>query len=212
MRSPVQWRRLPGLVTLLPFGSESAWVDGANRAVAKRDYPGLSELVSVSEALSGAGVVHALGGTGLLFGLGFDVEPRDWDILTEAPVEHIKLALRDWPIRLAGPSRFFPSDYLVQIPVGESNIEIIGNFAIAAPGRVFRIPTRIRGRFRGIPLSHPADWILAYRAMEWLPLEDSRPDGQKIAMLERALRRKEHLAGAGTRPVVSANDPTGLGL
>ena len=46
---------------------------------------GLSDLISVSTRLSEAGVVHALDGTGLLYCLGFDVSPRDWDLFTDAP-------------------------------------------------------------------------------------------------------------------------------
>lgn len=175
--------------------------------VGRRDCPGLSELISVSEALTNAGVVHVLGGTGLLFGLGFDVEPQDWDILTEAPVEHIKLALDGWPMRVAGAAEFFPSDYLIQIPLSASRIEIIGNFAIATPERVFRIPVRISGRFRGVPLAHPADWILAYRAMELLPVKNLRGDGSKARMLERVLAKKKKTLSPMKIPI----DPPHIG-
>ncbi|MEE4296728.1 MAG: hypothetical protein V2J20_08945 [Wenzhouxiangella sp.] len=171
------------------------------------DPPGLAQLILVSRALSGAGVVHGLGGTGLLFALGFNVRPRDWDILTDAPLEHIKLALASHPITQVEQSATFPSDYLVEIPADGSGVEIIGGFTIATPARVLRIPTRVTGRFRGVPLSHPADWILAYRAMELLHGANDRDDRDKIRMLEKALKMKKRsekpLAAISGRHVVS---------
>lgn len=155
---------------------------------ASADPSGLSDLIGVSKQLTEAGIVHALGGTGLLFALGFQVCPRDWDLLTDAPVKRVAPALSGWTMEQAGPSADFPSDYLIRLQAHQSRIEIIGRFAIASGDGVLRIPTRVAGTFRGIPLGHPADWILAYRAIASLTPKDARGDADKIRLLKQALR------------------------
>lgn len=159
-----------------------------SRSVASADPPGLSDLIRVSKKLTQANIAHALGGTGLLFALGFQVCPRDWDLTTDAPARRVAHALRLWSMEKAGASAEFPSDYLIRLQGTESPIEIIGRFAIATPEGVIRIRTRVAGTFRAVPIAHPADWIRAYQAIGSIYPADARGDTNKIRMLEQALR------------------------
>lgn len=151
----------------------------------------LDDLQEVSSRLSGAGVHHALGGSGLLCCLGFDVRPADWDLLTDADEPAVVRALAGWPLQRKGPTERFPSDYLLTVPARAGRIEIIGNFRIATPRGPVAIPTRVAGRFRGIPLGHPEDWLRAYRAMAETDAAQTRDDRGKIAMLKRHLASQD---------------------
>ncbi len=150
--------------------------------------PGWDSLLAVSSALQRAGIKHALGGSGLLYCLGFPISPCDWDVLTEADEQAVRHALAGHAMQAFGPSPLYPSAYLLKVAAESSVIEIIGRFAIAAPEGFIRIPTRVWRRHCGVPLSHPADWIVAYRAIAALHSEDTRGDAGKIEMLEQVLR------------------------
>ena len=169
--------------------------DDTSAQFAQSSPPGWDTLVEVSARLEKSGVVHALGGTGLLHCLGFPVQPRDWDLLTDARRGASCKALAGHEIRMPGPSALYPSNYLLQIRAESTVIELIGSFAIALPDRVIRIPTRVWRYHRGVPLGHPDDWIRAYRAITTLHPGDARGDGAKIAMLQQALDSEQNRDG-----------------
>ncbi len=138
----------------------------------------------ISRRLTAAGVGHALGGTGLLYSMGFAVKPRDWDLLTDAPLGDLRSALADLNLEVPAPNPDYPSDYLVQIRTGTCLIEIIGRFAIRTADGIVRIPSRVAGMLHGVPLGDPADWLRAYRAMARVDPDGHPIDGEKIRMLE----------------------------
>ncbi len=151
----------------------------------------LDDLRDISSRLRRAGIVHALGGSGLLHCLGFDVRPDDWDLLTEADEADVLEALDGLTLQRKGPSPRFPSDYLLQITTGQSRIEIIGHFRIATPNGKVSVPTRVAGEFHGIPLGHPEDWIRAYRTISQGVPASSRDDRDKIELLEQYLADRD---------------------
>ena len=153
--------------------------------------PGLEALEAICRRLSAAGIEHALGGSGLLAAHGFPIRCRDWDLLTEAPLDSIKDALSGLELRILGSSPAYPSDYLVQLAAGERCVEIIGRFAIRTPTGLVRIPTRVAGHRGAVPLCDPRDWLRAYRAMARVDESGRAVDGDKIRMLEALIARAQ---------------------
>ena len=114
------------------------------------------------ERLTAARVPCALGGSGLLAGLGLVDHVRDWDITTEGDVGAIAALFADLPHELAGNSGIH-ADHKVMLMA--EKVEVIVNFAFAVEGPVIRIPTLARGLWNGVPLASPEAWAVAYALM-----------------------------------------------
>lgn len=168
-------------------GSGSTSASASRAASPLHELPGWVELASICRHLSAAGIVHALGGSGLLAVHGFPIRPRDWDLTTDAAWSELHPALEALTCTRRGPSPAYPSQYLVRIPAGDREIELIGRFAIRTPTTVVRIPTRVSGRLGDVPLADPRDWLTAYRAMARVDRDGRAIDQAKIRMLEALL-------------------------
>ena len=132
------------------------WVDRV------RSTPPLRSLVSLVERLEGAGIVCALGGSGLLASLGLADLVRDWDLTTDATLPQVRAALAGEPFQRKGPDALHADRKLM---FGGGEVELILGFAFRTPSGVVRIPTRVSARRDGIPLGSPEGWAVAYHLL-----------------------------------------------
>lgn len=124
-------------------------------------------LQRVTRQLELAGVDYAIGGSGMLLGLGLTDTVRDWDIMTEAPEKEIRSALESFTIVDAnGPSDFYKSAYKLRLENLEPEIEIIGGFAVRTETGICRLPALSGGRQGGLRIASPEIWFAAYTLME----------------------------------------------
>jgi hypothetical protein len=124
--------------------------------------PPIESLRLAFARLQRAGVPCALGGSGLLAGLGLVDHVRDWDLTADGDVTAIAALFSDLPHELAGHSGIH-ADHKVMLPSLE--VEVIVNFAFAVEGPVIRIPTLTRVTWNGVPLASPEAWAVAYALM-----------------------------------------------
>lgn len=121
--------------------------------------PPLGTLTRVIGGLRRYGLAPALGGSGLLVALGLSERANDWDLTVDAPDEAVVAALaevapgyREATLRtgaFAGEPRYV-------VDGGDHDIDVLVNFTLRGPGGPERLPTRVTGRWRGIPLGDPA--------------------------------------------------------
>lgn len=124
--------------------------------------PPIASLQRAFARLTAARVPCALGGSGLLAGLGLVDHVRDWDITAEGDVAAIAALFADLPHELAGNSGIH-ADHKVMLMA--EKVEVIVNFAFAVEGPVIRIPTLARATWNGVPLASPEAWAVAYALM-----------------------------------------------
>ena len=137
--------------------------------------PPLAPLHAAVGRLEEAGLLVALGGSGLLAALGLAEEAHDWDLTTDAAADEVAAHLAEAGIERVGPSGIH-ADHKVRLAGGA--VEIICGFAIRSGRAVVRIPTIVSARTEGIPLGSPEAWAVAYallgreekcdRLMRWL--------------------------------------------
>ncbi len=125
--------------------------------------PPRAMLLEVHRRLSGAGIVHALGGSGLLAAHGLVDRVRDWDLTTETTLDRLLPLLDDLdPVYVGSSGRHSDS----KLVFDGGTVELIVRFALVCDGRVARIPTLVRGAWQGIPLASLEAWAVAYRLMD----------------------------------------------
>ncbi|MDR6225804.1 hypothetical protein [Desmospora profundinema] len=133
----------------------------------KDKIPSIPFLKRVSKVMEEADLVHALGGSGLLYALGIQKRVNDWDLTTEASLNEVKDALSAQGIlyeRREGGT-LFASSFRLVILGGEGEMDLIGGFAIQSDAGVCRIPTVSRFHWNGIPVGSPEVWAVAYALM-----------------------------------------------
>lgn len=143
--------------------------------------PEFSKLEALSSKLSRAGIVHALGGSGLLSYLGLPVDVNDWDITTEAPLQDVAKALGDYEYRKLAQDGVFKSEYALRLKLGHSDADIIGSFAVLDEQQTVSIQTTVTGYWESVPVGSPSEWLKVYRAV-------NNPD--KTRLLESYLQAK----------------------
>jgi hypothetical protein len=124
--------------------------------------PAIDPLRDVLARLDRAGVVCALGGSGLLLALGLTDTVHDWDVTTDAAVDDVAAALAGEPHERFGNSGIH-ADHKLVLRGGE--IEIICRFALRSEAGVCRVPTRVLSAWRGVPVGSPVAWAVAYALM-----------------------------------------------
>jgi len=131
--------------------------------------PPLGVLVRVIDALRGRGLTPAVGGSGLLVALGLADVAHDWDITVDgagsaaaAAVTDAGLAYRDRTDR-AG---IYATGWRYVVDGGDHDLDLLVNFALHGPHGTERLPTRVTGHWRGLPLADPAVWARAYRLLD----------------------------------------------
>ena len=137
--------------------------------------PPSGPLIDVVRRLEGAGVVAALGGSGLLGALSLATEARDWDLTTDSTLDEVAANLEGMALERLGPSGIH-ADHKLRIAGGV--VEVICGFAIRSEAGVVRIPTVVSARAESLPLGSPESWAVAYallgraekseRLMRWL--------------------------------------------
>lgn len=117
-------------------------------------------------SLSDAGIVCALGGSGLLHSLGLIGEVHDWDVTTDAPLDQVERALARYNVmRLPHGDGIYASAYRLAIHGDAREIDLIGAMAIRTEGGVCRLPAIVAGSYHGIAVGSAEVWAVAYRLM-----------------------------------------------
>jgi hypothetical protein len=120
-------------------------------------------LLEVHGRLSDAGIVHSLGGSGLLAAHGLVDRVRDWDLTTDATLDRLLPVVDELRPAYVGSSGRHSDSKLV---FDGGTVELIVRFALVNENRVARIPTFVRGAWEGIPLGSLEAWAVAYALME----------------------------------------------
>jgi hypothetical protein len=152
--------------------------------------PPLGPLLAVSERMERAGLVLALGGSGLLAALGLADTVADWDLTTDARLDQVTAALAGEPFTHKGSDDLHADQKLM---LAGGSIEVILGFAFHTPRGVVHIPTRPSGRWNDIPIGSPEAWAVAYHLLGrgeksealWRALASRGADPEAVALLLR---------------------------
>lgn len=125
----------------------------------------IEDLIQFSTMLSDAGVMHALGGSGLMNLLGIDVQVNDWDITTEADEERVSGLLSEYQSIYVKRTHPYTSKYLYRSKIGLSEIDLIGDFSVATETGIVHCKTHVRGIYQGVPLGCLNEWYAIYKAL-----------------------------------------------
>lgn len=126
----------------------------------------LAPVQTVASALARRGLRALLGGSGLLLSLGLVSEVRDWDLMTEAPLDKVTAALEglQWRPDKAGDPPF-ATEYRLAISAGDRAVDLFGRFAIRTAGGVCRLPAIAAHTWQGVEVCAPEVWVAAYALM-----------------------------------------------
>lgn len=142
--------------------------------------PDFVDLQELSKQLSGAGIVHALGGSGLISYLGLPIAVNDWDITTDASIQDVESALQGMHFVKVEQEGAYKSAYLLKIKLNQSEADVIGRFAILDNEEIITIQTIVTDYWESVPIGSLKEWLKAYRAMGNL---------ERVSMLEAYLKR-----------------------
>ncbi|MBI5710523.1 MAG: hypothetical protein HZC42_09505 [Candidatus Eisenbacteria bacterium] len=121
--------------------------------------PPLEPVLELAARLERAGIVFALGGSGLLAACGLAHRVGDWDLTTDAPLERARAALEGLAFEPFGSSGVH-ADHKFVLP--EFATELIVGFAMHGRDGVVRLPTIVTASWHGLPLGSPEVWAAAY--------------------------------------------------
>lgn len=124
--------------------------------------PPVAPLRAALARLAGAGVPHALGGSGLLAAYGLVDRVNDWDVTVDADLDTLAALFADQPRERFGNSGCH-ADH--KLNLDGNGIELIARFAFFVEGGVVRIPTRVTREWNGLPVGSPEGWAVAYAIM-----------------------------------------------
>jgi hypothetical protein len=130
--------------------------------------PDLTVVREILNCFDDHGIVGAIGGSGLLAGLGLTQVVRDWDITTDDAPSSVEQALVDigYPYRCGTVGvGTFASAALYIVDAETHEVDVIVRFAVRIEGRKVELPTRVTGTWRSLPLADPTGWEQAYRVM-----------------------------------------------
>ncbi|MBI1798240.1 MAG: hypothetical protein HYR73_00970 [Candidatus Eisenbacteria bacterium] len=125
-------------------------------------HPPLDPLLEIGARLDRAGIVWALGGSGLLLALGLVDRANDWDLTCGEPADRVATIFEDIAHERSGASGVHADEKIV---FTAERTELICRFAFFTPAGVTRIPTLVSARWRGVPLVSPEAWAAAYALM-----------------------------------------------
>ena len=137
-------------------------ISGDTAVVQTPPLGGVHRLVAVLQLASWR---PAIGGSALLVALGLAEGARDWDVTVDAPEEAVVAALDRAGLAYRDETRtdgIYASDRRLVL---DGPIDLMINFALRGPDGVERLPTRVSGCWRGLPLADPAVWARAYRLL-----------------------------------------------
>jgi len=125
--------------------------------------PPFAPLAEASRRLAAAGIVHALGASGLLHAHGLADHVGDWDVTVEADRAEVEPLFADLLPRYVGSSGVHADSKLI---LHDGVVELILRFAFVVPGGTVRVPTVVDGEWQGIPLGALEAWAAAYWLLE----------------------------------------------
>ncbi|WP_199430959.1 hypothetical protein [Qaidamihabitans albus] len=165
-----QDRRRDGTLAGSPAGPESASRTGHDCPVR---IPPLDVVVRVVAALREQGLTPAIGGSGLLVALGLADVAHDWDVTVDsggtAGAAAVTAALDGAGIRYREDSErggIYATGRRYVLDGGDHTLDLLLDFAMYGPDGAERLPTRVSGHWRGLPLADPAVWARAYRLLD----------------------------------------------
>ncbi len=120
--------------------------------------PPLAPLRLVSGRLGAAGILHALGGSGLRRALGDDCDVGDWDLTTDGDPEVVHRVLVGLDHRLLPAREPWASQRAWRIDLDGAGVDVIVGFAVRSGAGIRRFPTVVTGAWRGVPLGDPVAW------------------------------------------------------
>jgi hypothetical protein len=138
------------------------------------------DLQYFSLQLKRAGIIHALGGSGLLRLRGIDVPVNDWDITTDAEEAVIMPLTVQFEGRRLSASQQFRSEYLYKFSVNKSTVDLIGGFTVSNGNAIINCRTLITDYHCNVPLGSLQQWLLVYRALK---------QNDKCSAIEELLKR-----------------------
>jgi hypothetical protein len=121
--------------------------------------PPLAPLREIVTTLESAGIVCALGGSGLLASLGLETVIHDWDLTMDAPLENVRKTLERHAPEHTGPNGVHADNKLV---ISSHATECIVRFAFRVERGVAHIPTEVASEWNGVPVSRAEAWAVAY--------------------------------------------------
>lgn len=129
--------------------------------------PPLEPVTAIQAAFRDAGVPAVVGGSAVLASLGLVDDVRDWDVVVDADATVVERVLGELglPVERAEPHPGFASDALLRVDAGDHTVDVLVRFRIRTADGVVEIPAREGARWRGLVLSRPEDWRVAYAAM-----------------------------------------------
>ena len=162
--------------------------DAVRAGIASAPHPPLALLQEASARLTAAGVVHALGTSGLLFALGLVDHANDWDVTCDCDLSTLEQIFHDLP-QVSQGNNGIHADRKLQLHGGA--IELIARYAFFSGDQVIRIPTLVGETWNRVPLGKLEVWAAAY----WLMghLEDVPRRRERADLVFRHLLR--HGAG-----------------
>ena len=131
--------------------------------------PPFEVVAKVVEVLQAAGLRPAVGGSGLLVGLGLSDTANDWDVSVDAAPETVAEALHGAGVDYSDRTQrggTYATDRRYVIDGSDHQVDLLVNFSLrAATGQAVVLPTRVTGHWRGLPLADPMVWARAYRLL-----------------------------------------------
>ena len=119
--------------------------------------PPFEPLRQVARRLDAAGIMWALGGSGMMHALGLADSVGDWDLTVDVSQEDAHAALRDLAPTLHGNLGIHADHKVVCF---QGAVEVICRFAFFRPDGgpgVIHIPTIVTGTWNGFPLGSPEE-------------------------------------------------------
>jgi hypothetical protein len=150
---------LTPLLEALAEGAAAALAAPAGPSV---QVPPVEPLLELTARLDAAGIVWAVGASGLLASLGLVHEVNDWDVQVDADPEKLQWMFASVAHSFHGHGGCHADWKLAFEP---QRTELIPCFAFYAPESIVRIPLRVSARWRGLPIASPEGWACAYWLM-----------------------------------------------
>lgn len=127
--------------------------------------PNKEALLEIGQRLNAAGIIWALGGSGLMLYFGCSVEVHDWDITTDAPIGAVEGALRGLTYKRVRPGGVFATDYLFKVQSHSAAVDVMGGFALRTDQGLYKVPTIVTTDWDGIPIGSPGAWVTVYELL-----------------------------------------------
>ncbi|OCT12946.1 hypothetical protein A8709_21735 [Paenibacillus pectinilyticus] len=126
----------------------------------------MNNIKDVTEKFDKFGITYSLGGSGLLLSLGLTNSINDWDVMVEAPKDHVLKALTPFNIEEKPCGDYpFGTAYKLLVHNQRPQVEILGGFSINSPMGLCKIPSIPSVIWNGIHIGSPEAWYVAYALM-----------------------------------------------